>query len=145
MNREIKFRGKTKKQNKKKSEWIYGGIFHQTYGYNGDVDLWFILGGESTSLYRIGKAIEVNKDTIGQYTRFKDKNGKEIYEGDILECRYDEERPENSVIAEILWDSGGWNIKEKGRKFGSRLERYDCDRGVIIGNIYDNMDLLGSD
>lgn len=75
---------------------------------------------------------------VEQYTGLKDKNGKEIYEGDIV--RYVDDWDENG---EIVYDDGGfevhWPIELE------RLEGDIADMMEIIGNIHENPELLGGD
>ena len=70
-----------------------------------------------------------------QYTGLHDKNGKEIYEGDILKGTfYGFPMPEYDYAFQIYWDE-----KEKGF-MASYFEPSECE---VIGNIYDNPELLG--
>ena len=120
MKREIKFRGK-RIDNKK---WVYGFLADEDY--INDID--------SIDL----SSIEVDIDTVGQFTGLFDKNGKEIYEGDIIkgfditiEVWYSEDRA--CFIAEM---------KEPQNHMMDILGGYDTERMEIIGNIYDNPVLI---
>ena len=131
MKREIKFRGKSKDNGK----WLYGNL--QVPGKPGvEYFMW------DEELYQRA----VYPETVGQYTGLKDKNGKEIYEGDILELTdtirdldataevaYNEE--ETSFCLRLI-DSNAVGT----RSLGSWLNLgYRC---AIIGNTHDNFKLM---
>ena len=84
---------------------------------------------------------ELNELRLMQYTGLKDKNGKEIYEGDVLTTG-------DVYLYKVVWEDFGFDlIHQYGRwgplsRFPKLLEDFskDCE---IIGNIYENTELSG--
>lgn len=132
--REIIFRGKSEYD----GEWICGGVVHQTDFYGDKVDRWFIIDGTDTFDYDIGEPIRVIPETIGQYTGLTDKNGKKIFEGDILRivgCYFN-----------VIYRNGGFVWRDmRLNKFvnyansESNIEQFSFVE--VIGNIHDNPEL----
>ena len=80
-----------------------------------------------------------------QYTGLRDKNGKEIYEGDIISADFDGE----GMLFEVAWNNNAmaWDIKDKNGVFyfdiyenGSPFKFLKNIK--VIGNIYENPELL---
>lgn len=134
--REILFRGKPMDDN----EWIYGGALHQTDCYGDKVDMWFIIDGTETHDYDIGEPIRVIPETIGQYTGLTDKNGKKIFEGDIVRLVYNADEHIYQVVYDVSeLDFKATNGKEEYRNNFQYLTC--CDEVEVTGNIHDNPEL----
>lgn len=115
MNREIKFRGKRIDS----GEWVYG-----YYWQNDDISAPDITHHIMTDLFpQIN--FSVDHATVGQYTGLKDKNGIEIYEGDIF-------MSENGEKCVIEWD-------DNDLCFTSFRPLSSFQK---IGNIHDNKELI---
>lgn len=123
--REIIFRAKRAEN----GAWVYGDLTHvQKICTVEEVQR---NGRRSVPVVRVAN-YNVDEKTIGQYTGLKDRNGREIYEGDVL-------RHDNYTI-KVEWLNGGFcdchsNINISLRYFS--LNHYE-----VIGNIHDNPELL---
>lgn len=133
MNREIKFRGR----HNLFSEWIYGSLLRVDDNYyivqNDDVE----VDGHHL-VFITDVPMLVDKDTIGQFTGLRDKNGREIYEGDIIYQRtYFGNRP-----CVVRFEEGTFMV---GYHEGSSTKHTPIlvkNSGVVIGNIHDNPELI---
>lgn len=141
--REILFRGQTRRKGEKvrmdgsqvESNWVYGGIFQ---GPNYSV----IYGYDPIEKYC------VYSDTVGQFTGLTDKNGKKIFEGDIVHVlgnqQVDDWKNVNYIGSIAFLDAGFCVIDGTIEDHAFRryqLPRLDFDLEVI-GNIHDNPELL---
>ncbi|MCC8160099.1 MAG: YopX family protein [Oscillospiraceae bacterium] len=76
-------------------------------------------------------------NTIGQYTGLDDKNGKPIYEGDIVKLKDNED--DTGVIK---WADGEAMFMFKADTWCTDFDHIDCEDVEVIGNIHDNPELL---
>ena len=126
----IKFRGKQKDNNK----WAYGYYVEIT---RGDNDGHYITDGIDYAIEVMGgellpEFLEVIPKTVGQFTGLLDKNGKEIYAGDVI-------REVGGRVSIIVFDTmrACFRAEEVGG-FSEFIPEH-CE---IIGNVHDNPELL---
>lgn len=142
--REIKFRGK----NLNTKEWVYGDLLQWNDGETAiGVHGQFIDDGYHFN-ENYDKTPYVDETTVGQYTGLKDKNGKEIYEGDIISV--------NGKYPKLIRYIDEWasyclaNLTDLDCDLKTRYWHQvspcwwtDYKREIkVIGNVYDNPELL---
>lgn len=149
MNREIKYRGKTKS-----GKWVYGSLL---IGWAGTCQIW--EKDEDNALHNY----LVDANSVSEFTGLRDKNGKEIYEKDIIACDFLGRNIGNytnilQVMHTLEWDKMfALNRKEEFNPFMSSwgatdnktfycfMNIYDPTRyATVLGNIIDNPELFDS-
>ena len=135
--RQIKFRGKRIDQD----EWVVGSLVKIIR-----VNIKFYILPLNTVIDDDSKMfdslIEIRPETASQFTGLVDRNGKEIYEGDIIE--------DKNGIGVIMWFQTAWGVASyahgyNGVKSYTAVDSFYCNEvkeWAVIGNIYDNPELL---
>lgn len=170
MYREIKFRGKELET----GQWIYGKLIEnknkgEGYHYIAPFDIIPYAENNKQTIKEGGypdydekdyshcwkereaiiiSIIKVDSKTIGQYTGLHDKNGKEIYEGDIIQHWYEYSDITDRYLVDYDEDELRYVFQNLSNRnnFIALEDLYDEDYGnyaiEVIGNIYDNPELL---
>lgn len=139
---------------------------HGAYSYHPAEKRGFIVNVGIDNVGPIAHLIEVDPATKGQFTglydattweeltpdeqkfyKKKDWKGRMIFEGDILEAHYDDKFPEDATRTVVVWRQNdmqgvGWYIEQKPF-FGDPLDKIDASLNRVIGNIHENIDLMG--
>ena len=138
--REILFHGKCNEVGKYNGQWIEG--------FYGEDDGKPIIA-RSTDHGLIGYFCE--PDSIGQYTGLTDKNGRKIFEGDIIHLEYSQVFFGGvyfgEYTAEVPYKEGCFITDgiNNGDEIETPLSGFNNDEVEIIGNIHDNPELLGGE
>ena len=128
-----KFRGRSVEAFSEE-EWKYGYLIEDE-GYS------FIINQviEANEQYiTIGSWCPVNPDTLGQSTGLKDKNGKEIFAGDIVKMAKDV-YSEPTYYEVVRHRGGAYRLESKQHGCELWLRHTDCK---VVGNIYENPEFL---
>lgn len=128
--REIKFRGQSNRVWNKRGKWMYGDCLHEASG----LAIWSKVPGGFQN-------IPVISDTVGQYTGMNDSTGKDIYEGDIVRTSDNDDE-----LAVVEWDEEDLRFTvTHGNVVNGLGEEYYPREVEVVGNIYDDPELLGGD
>ena len=143
MKREILFRGFCPSENGKqiitldgediRGDWVFGDLIHNidcVKVREKETDIRCFLAN------RIAESYAVIPETIGQYTGLKDKNGKKIFEGDIVTGLFNH----TDIIGHIVYGSDATFFIERKGLYGIGLNNAE-DWLEVVGNIHDNKEL----
>lgn len=126
MNREIKFKGKSLKT----GEWLYGDLIQ-------DIPNKRCAIVPQKRVWQVVK-YEVIPESVGEYTGLKDKNRKEIYEGDIVK------EGDANFMEPVIFENGAYKWGEDHfLGYDSYGDFTDTTFwATVVGNIYENPELL---
>ena len=139
MSREILFKAKRKNWRElSQEEWWVEGNFITDEKDDQKAYIGYLFGVVD-GVVEDFDIVEINPETLCQYTGLPDKNGKRIWENDIVEHEI------SSVLGAVEWyaeDYVGWWVNDEylgKQQFTDEM----WDECVVIGNIFDNPELLG--
>ena len=129
--REILFHGKRAGN----GEWVEGDVLQTRY-HSGHIEYQIMPQTPVSSAY------PVLSETVGQFTGLTDRNGKKIFEGDIVHCV----SKLDSADMVVIFECGQFRmvLAEKYHEYQTNIGYYDinCFAKEVIGNIFSNSELL---
>ena len=138
--REILFHAKRKnwRELPKEEWWVEGSYHHQTDYYGDLCDKHYIIDGTTTDMEGYGEHYEIDPETLCQYTGMVDRNGKRIWEDDIVKHEI------SDTLGTVKWyqeDYVGWCVDDvmiDEQQFTDEMWN-ECE---VIGNAFDDKHLL---
>lgn len=119
-------------------EWVEGYLSYPFCTKKGNESYYFYAKDSLGSYCRC----VVDAATICQCTGLKDKNGKLIFENDIMEAHIDEDFPEDVSRFKVEWSGNGWVMNQPGCVDREYISDFEQDNYEVVGNAIDNPELL---
>lgn len=146
MAREILFKAKRRDN----GEWVEGYYVKSVEGY------YIVVPNKEESIWGEGKIIEIEPNTLCQYTGFTDKNGNKIWENDVVKKHfytdYDAFANSEEYVGVVKFIDCAWvveTVREKNKCIRPIFEAMAYSQDVkyfeVIGNAIDNPELLGGE
>ena len=128
-------------------EWVTGNLIQNPF-FKG-VRSWISSEQEDKTRLRsisrtqaLWNSIEVDSSTICQCTGLKDKNGKLIWENDIMVAHLDKYNPDDITYAIVAWRENGWVTIENGSDDLNQIDDFTTENFEVVSTRFDNPELL---
>lgn len=135
--RQILFRGKRIEN----GEWYVGSLHLEYEGVTNTLQGAYLLGKYSPAYKNaVHGYIEVDPETVSEFTGMLDRNGERIFEDDIVKVS---SPSGSSYYAKIEYDCGCYWVSNPDIQIPDTINNFNMDFVVVEGNIFDNPELLG--
>ena len=124
-------------------EWVQGYLVYDNRDklYRIIMDIQYSTGTCITT----DNAPRVDLSTICQCTGLKDKNGKLIWENDIMVAHLDKDNPDDITYAIVAWRENGWVTIENGSDDLNTIDDFTTENFEVVITRFDNPELLESE
>lgn len=119
-------------------KWVEGYYLRDQYHIGGKDIIFYRKDSDWFTIY----TDIIDPETLCQFTGLTDKRGNKIWENDILMAHLDDLYPEDTTYETIEWGVAGWVAHEANSIDGQYLDEIDLEYFEVVGNIFDNPELL---
>ena len=119
-------------------EWVEGYYLRDQYHIGGKDIIFYRKDSDRFTVY----TDRIDIETLCQFIGLCDKNGNKIWENDILMAHLDEFYPEDTTCETVEWGFAGFVVHEANSTDREYLDKFDLENFEVVGNIFDNPELL---